>query len=115
MRWHKRLKTRYKSREFRVYTLVSCDGSMFLLDINIRTKSKRKRGKHEVRLETKRMKKARLYWESQGYKFKRKSKIIRCPKPIPWMDYCFVNMDGRIRIHYPIRIKSKRKRGAYEG
>lgn len=47
VRWRKRLKTRYKFREFHVYALVSCDGSMFLLDIPIRTKSKRKRGKHE--------------------------------------------------------------------
>lgn len=50
VRWRKRLKTRYKSREFHVYTLVSCDGSMFLLDIHIRTKSKRKRGKHEKKI-----------------------------------------------------------------
>ena len=31
----------------------------------------------KVRLAKKQMKKARPYWESQGYKFKRKAKIIR--------------------------------------
>ena len=50
VRWLKRLKTRYKSREFHIYTLVSCDGSMFLLNIHIRIKSKRKRGKHEKKI-----------------------------------------------------------------
>lgn len=65
----------------------------------------------KIRLSKKRMKKARPYWEGQGYKFKRKAKIIRYPKPVPWMDYCFVKMDGRIQNHYHIRIKSRRERG----
>lgn len=67
------------------------------------------------------MKKARPYWESQGYKFRRKAKIIRYSVKsllgdysTKWIDYCFVNMDGRTQNHYPIRIKSRRKRGEHE-
>jgi len=75
----------------------------------------------KIRLAKKRMKKARPYWESQGYKFKRKAKIIRYSVKsllgdysTKWIDYCFVNMDGRTQNHYPIRIKSRRKRGKHE-
>lgn len=74
----------------------------------------------KIRLAKKRMKKARPYWESQGYKFKRKAKIIRYSvkslfgSSTKWIDYCFVNMDGRTQNHYPIRIKSRRKRGKHE-
>lgn len=72
----------------------------------------------KVRLAKKQMKKARPYWESQGYKFRRKAKIIRYSLKsllgdysIKMIDYCFVNMDGRIQNHYPVRIETKRKRG----
>ena len=71
----------------------------------------------KVRLAKKQMKKARPYWESQGYKFKRKAKIIRYSVKsllgdysTKWIDYCFVNMDGRIQNYFPIRIESKRNR-----
>lgn len=71
----------------------------------------------KVRLAKKQMKKARPYWESKGYKFKRKAKIIRYSKKsllgdysTKWIDYCFVNMDGRIQNHYPIRIEAKKIR-----
>jgi hypothetical protein len=64
------------------------------------------------------MKKARPYWESQGYKFKRKAKIIRYSVKsllgdysTKWIDYCFVNVDGRTQNHFPIRMEAKRKRG----
>ncbi len=72
----------------------------------------------KIRLAKKQMKKARPYWESQGYKFRRKAKIIRYSLKsllgdysIKMIDYCFVNMDGRIQNHYPVRIETKRKRG----
>lgn len=72
----------------------------------------------KIRLAKKQMKKARPYWESQGYKFSRKAKIIRYSLKsllgdysIKMIDYCFVNMDGRIQNHYPVRIETKRKRG----
>ena len=61
------------------------------------------------------MKKARPYWERQGYTFKRKAKIIRYSVKsllgdysTKWIDYCFVNMDGRIQNYFPIRIESKK-------
>ena len=72
----------------------------------------------KIRLAKKQMKKARPYWESQGYKFRRKAKIIRYSLKsllgdysIKMIDYCFGNMDGRIQNHYPVRIETKRKRG----
>lgn len=72
----------------------------------------------KIRLAKKQMKKARPYWESQGYKFRRKAKIIRYSLKsllgdysIKMIDYCFVNMGGRIQNHYPVRIETKRKRG----
>lgn len=75
----------------------------------------------KVRLLKKQMKKARPYWESQGYKFRRKAKIIRYSQrsllgdySTKWIDYCFVNMNGRIQNYFPIRIESKRKRGKHE-
>lgn len=75
----------------------------------------------KVRLAKKQMKKARSYWESQGYKFKRKAKIIRYSKKsllgdysTKWIYYCFVNMNGRIQNYFPIRMESRRKRGKYE-
>lgn len=71
----------------------------------------------KVRLAKKQMKKARSYWERQGYRFRRKAKIIRYSVKslfgdysTKWIDYCFVNMDGRIQNYFPIRTKSKRKR-----
>ena len=70
----------------------------------------------KVRLAKKQMKKARSYWEDQGYKFKRKAKIIRYSvkslfgSNTKWIDYCFVNMNGRIQNYFPIQIESKRKR-----
>lgn len=73
----------------------------------------------KVRLLKKQMKKARPYWESQGYKFKRKAKIIRYSQrsllgdySTKWIDYCFVNMNGRIQNYFPIRMESKRKEKA---
>lgn len=72
----------------------------------------------KVRLAKKQMKKARPYWESEGYKFKHKAKIIRhSVKSLlgdystKWIYYCFVNMDGRIQNYFPIRVEAKRKRG----
>lgn len=74
-----------------------------------------------IRKAKKQMKKARPYWESQGYKFRRKAKIIRYSLKsllgdysTKWIDYCFVNMDGRIQNYFPIRMESKRKRGGHE-
>lgn len=71
----------------------------------------------KIRLAKKQMKKARPYWESQGYKFRRKAKIIRYSLKsllgdysIKMIDYCFVNMNGRIQNHFPIRMESKRNR-----
>ena len=61
------------------------------------------------------LKKARPYWESQGYKFRRKAKIIRYSlkslfgSSTKWIDYCFVNMNGRIQNYFPIRMESKRQ------
>ena len=70
-----------------------------------------------IRKAKKQMKNARPYWESQGYRFRRKDKIIRYSLKsllggysTKWIDYCFVNMDGRIQNHDPIRIESKRNR-----
>lgn len=70
-----------------------------------------------IRKVKKQMKKARPYWESQGYKFRRKAKIIRYSLKsllgdysIKMIDYCFVNMNGRIQNHFPIRMESKRQR-----
>ena len=72
----------------------------------------------KIRLAKKQMKKARPYWESKGYKFKRKAKIIRYSVKsllgdysTKWIDYCFVNVDGRTQNHFPIRMEAKRKRG----
>lgn len=74
-----------------------------------------------IRKAKKQMKKARPYWESQGYRFRRKAKIIRCSVKsllgdysTKWIYYCFVNMDERIQNHFPIRMKSRRKRGKHE-
>ena len=73
-----------------------------------------------IRKAKKQMKKARPYWEGQGYRFRRKAKIIRYSTKsllgyysTKWIDYCFVNMDGRIQNHFPIRMESKRKRGKH--
>ena len=70
-----------------------------------------------IRKAKKKMKKARPYWESQGYRFRRKAKIIRYSVKsllggysTKWIDYCFVNIDGRIQNHFSIRIESKRNR-----
>lgn len=62
-----------------------------------------------IRKAKKQMKKARPYWESQGYRFGRKSKILFFPRGY-YLWYSFVDMDGRIQNHFPIRIKSKRNR-----
>lgn len=71
-----------------------------------------------IRKAKKQMKKARSYWERQGYKFKRKAKIIRYSVKsllgdysTKWISYCFVNIDGRIQNYFPIRIEARRKRG----
>lgn len=61
-----------------------------------------------IRKAKKQMKKARPYWERNGFRFKRKAKIIRYPN---YIEYCFVNMDGIVQNHYPIGVKSRRKRG----
>lgn len=73
---------------------------------------------NSIRHAKKQMKKARHFWESKGYKFKRKAKIIRYSVnsllgdySTKWIDYCFVNMDGRIQNYFPIRMEAKRKRG----
>lgn len=73
---------------------------------------------NSIRHAKKQMKKARPYWESQRYKFKRKAKIIRYSVKsllgdysTKWIDYCFVNVDGRTQNHFPIRMEAKRKRG----
>ena len=70
-----------------------------------------------IRKAKKQMKKARPYWESQGYRFRRKAKIIRYSVKsflggysTKWIDYCFVNIDGRTQYQFPIRIESKRNR-----
>ena len=70
-----------------------------------------------IRKAKKQMKKARPYWESQGYRFRRKAKIIRYSVKsflggysTKWIDYCFVNIDGRIQNHLRIRVESKRNR-----
>ena len=70
-----------------------------------------------IRKAKKQMKKARPYWESQGYRFRSKAKIIRYSVKsllggysTKWIDYCFVNMDGRIQSRFPIRIESNRNR-----
>ena len=75
----------------------------------------------KVRLVKKQMKKARLYWESQGYRFRRKAKIIRYSLKsllgdysTKWIYYCFVNKNGRIQNYFPIRMKTRRKRGKHE-
>lgn len=74
-----------------------------------------------IRKAKKQMKKARPYWESKGYRFRRKAKIIRYSLKsflgdyrTKWIYYCFVNMDGRIQNYFPIRMESKRKRGKHE-
>lgn len=74
-----------------------------------------------IRKAKKQMKKARPYWESQGYRFRRKAKIIRYSLKsflggysTKWIYYCFVNMNGRIQNYFPIRTKSRRKRGKHE-
>lgn len=76
---------------------------------------------NSIRKAKKQMKNDRPYWESQGYRFRRKAKIIRYSVKsliggysTKWIDYCFVNMDGRIQNHFPIRTKSRRKRGKHE-
>lgn len=66
-----------------------------------------------IRKAKKQMKKSRSYWESQGYRFRRKAKISFFPRGY-YLWYSFVNMDGRIQNHFPIRIKSRRKRGKHE-
>lgn len=70
-----------------------------------------------IRKAKKQMKKALPYLESQGYRFRRKAKIIRYSVKsllgdysTKWIDYCFVNIDGRIQYQFPIRIESKRNR-----
>jgi hypothetical protein len=70
-----------------------------------------------IRKAKKQMKKARPYWESQGYRFRRKAKIIRYSLKsflggysTKWIYYCFVNMNGRIQNYFPIRTKSRRNR-----
>lgn len=63
----------------------------------------------KVRLAKKQMKKARPYLESQGYRFRRKAKISFFPRGY-YLWYSFVDMDGRIQNHFPIRIKSRRNR-----
>lgn len=70
-----------------------------------------------IRKSKKQMKKSRSYWESQGYRFRRKAKIIRYSVKsllgdysTKLIDYCFVNMDGRIQNYFPIRIESNRNR-----
>jgi len=70
-----------------------------------------------IRKAKKQMKKARPYWESQGYRFRRKAKIIRHSLKsflggysTKWIYYCFVNMNGRIQNYFPIRTKSRRNR-----
>lgn len=70
-----------------------------------------------IRKAKKQMKKSRFYWESQGYRFRRKAKIIRYSLKsllgdysTKWIYYCF----GRIQNHFPIRIESRRKRGKHE-
>ena len=69
-----------------------------------------------IRHAKKQIKKARPYLESQGYRFRRKAKIIRYSVKsflggysTKWIDYCFVNMDGATYL-FPIRIESKRNR-----
>ena len=66
-----------------------------------------------IRKAKKQMKKARPYWESQGYRFRRKAKISFFPRGY-YLWYSFVNMDGSIHSFFPIRIKSRRKRGKHE-
>lgn len=75
----------------------------------------------KVRLAKKQMKKSRSYWERQGYSFRRKAKIIRYSLKsllgdysTLWIYYCFVNMNGRIQNYFPVRMKSRRKRGKHE-
>lgn len=70
-----------------------------------------------IRKAKKQMKKERPYWESQGYRFRRKAKIIRHSLKsflggysTKWIYYCFVNMNGRIQNYFPIRTKSRRNR-----
>lgn len=70
-----------------------------------------------IRKAKKQMKKARPYWESQGYRFRRKAKIIRYSLKsflsgysTKWIYYCFVNMNGRIQNYFPILTKSRRNR-----
>lgn len=63
----------------------------------------------KVRLAKKQKKKARPYLESQGYRFRRKAKISFFPRGY-YLWYSFVDMDGRIQNHFPIRIKSRRNR-----
>lgn len=70
-----------------------------------------------IRKAKKQMKKARPHWESQGYRFRRKAKIIRYSLKsflggysTKWIYYCFVNMNGRIQNYFPIRTKSRRNR-----
>lgn len=70
-----------------------------------------------IRKAKKQMKKDRPYWESQGYRFRRKAKIIRHSLKsflggysTKWIYYCFVNMNGRIQNYFPIRTKSRRNR-----
>lgn len=69
-----------------------------------------------IRKAKKQMKKERPYWESQGYRFRRKAKIIRHSLKsflggysTKWIYYCFVNMNGRIQNYFPIRTKSRRR------
>lgn len=66
-----------------------------------------------IRKAKKQMKKARSYLESQGYRFGRKAKILFFPRGY-YLWYSFVDMNGRIQNHFPIRIKSRRKRGNHE-
>ena len=70
-----------------------------------------------IRKAKKQMKKDRPYWESQGYRFRHKAKIIRHSLKsflggysTKWIYYCFVNMNGRIQNYFPIRTKSRRNR-----
>ena len=73
-----------------------------------------------IRKSKKKRKKARPDGESKGYRFRRNAKIIRDSLKsflggysTKWIDYCCVNMDGRIQNPFPIRMESKRKRGKH--
>lgn len=63
-----------------------------------------------IRKAKKQMKKARPYWESQGYRFGRKAKILFFPRGY-YLWYSFVDMDGRIqKLSYSDKVKKKQKK-----